>query len=117
MNDLRRYVLDAGTGLVMFFCAAQCAAAGHSTLAMISEVLHMSNGVVLFSHNGQRSGAPACATLTGRFAIDGSTVGGRVQVAGLLSAVARSKAITVFGTGTCSAWGDTETVNFFQVAD
>ena len=106
-------VLGAGIGALL----AGLAHAGESTMGQISGVHFMGNGAVIFYHSGQRSGAPACATIPNRFAIEGSTSTGKVQVAGLLSAVARGKNIYVLGLGVCNAWSDTETVNYFSVAD
>jgi hypothetical protein len=81
----------------------------------ISYVHFMGNGVVLFSLNGFRNDTPACATITTRFAFNATTPVGKVQAAGLLTAYAQGKAITVFGTGACADWGDTESVSFFYV--
>jgi hypothetical protein len=78
-------------------------------------VYFMSNGVALIPMDVGQQNSPSCATQGTRFAIDGSTAPGKVQIAALLTAIAMGKQIVVWGTGTCSVWGDTETVSFFQI--
>jgi len=39
---------------------------------------------------------------------------GQMQIAFLLSLQAQGKQITAIGDGTCSNWGDTETVGYIQ---
>ena len=55
------------------------------------------------------SGAPACAT-TGRWAVDVSTPQGQSLWSGVLLAYSQNKPVTIGGTGTCTVWGDSETV-------
>lgn len=70
-------------------------------------------GKVIFYQGGNRSGVPACASnLNNRWAFDGTTPSGQATLSILLSAYMSGKSIQVVGMGTCSAWGDTETVNY-----
>lgn len=39
------------------------------------------------------------------------------MAAALLTAYMAHKRIMVFGNGVCDVWGDTETVNYFQIED
>ena len=92
------------------------AIASSSGIGNITDVWGTSNGAVLFNMTGTRTAVPTCgANNPQRFAIDASTVAGQAAVAVLLSAQARGKAIEVSGMGTCTIWGDTETVSFFWV--
>ena len=84
------------------------------------------NGAVLFSVqvNGanhqlvSRTGIPACGTNnSNRWAIDASTPAGQAAVQVLLTAYTQHRPIYVTGTGTCTVWGDTETVQFFNLFD
>ena len=89
---------------------------GDATAGTISYLHFMPTGVVLFSTSGIRSNPPSCASITNRFAINGTTPAGKLQVAGLLSAYSQGKQVVVFGTGGCPDWGDTESVNYFYLA-
>ncbi|MBB5986667.1 hypothetical protein [Sphingobium lignivorans] len=74
----------------------------------------MAGGQVIFFSTGTRSAMPACATTgANRWAIDGSTAAGQVRMSILLTAWAQRKRVIIVGTGNCSVWGDTETVDFF----
>jgi len=80
-----------------------------------------SNGAVLFSvklDGSTRSGIPSCGSAnTDRWALDASTVPGQAAVQVLMTAYQQHRPVFVNGTGTCTIWGDTETVNFFNLAD
>ncbi|PNQ76361.1 hypothetical protein BA950_07745 [Erythrobacter sp. SAORIC-644] len=83
----------------------------------VYDVLAMQNGVVMFSlDSGARSGLPACATLTSRWEIYAASPAGQAQLALLLTAFASKTTIFVEGTGACSLWADTESVNYFSTA-
>jgi hypothetical protein len=110
----RRLVLNT---LLPFCCLTGAAHAGNSLAGTAHAVHYMGNGAVLFSHSGTRSGVPACATISTRFAINGATAAGKVQVAGLLSAVARGKTLNIIGNGDCSVWSDSETVHYIVEVD
>lgn len=76
------------------------------------------NGALLFSTNANRTSIPACgAGNAQRWAIDASTTAGQAAVAVLLTAWTQHKRVWVTGTGTCTIWGDTETVEHFLVED
>ncbi len=90
---------------------------GTAALGKISKIHFMGNGVIIFNTSGHRVGAPSCATHVGRFAIDGKTDGGKVQASGILAMYMAGKEIRINGTGSCSAWSDTETVSYFRTDD
>lgn len=100
-------------------CTASPAIAGNAGAGYISGLIIANNGVVLFNTSGVRTDKPACVgpNLDTRWAIDASTPAGQAQLAMLLNAYNLHKRITVGGTHTCSAWGDTETVSIFWVLD
>lgn len=95
--------------------AAGSAQAGNAAAGNLNNPLFMNNGVLLLPTDGARSSVPACATESARFAIDASTAAGKTQAAGILTAFAMGKRVSIIGTGVCSVWSDTETVNYFQI--
>ena len=106
--------------IATLFCVASFmagnAGAGSSDWSLITGVLPHTGGF-FFNSSGTRSSAPSCATVTNRWVINTTTSQGQAMVAALLSAYMAHKRITVVGTGTCDVWGDTETVNYFQIED
>jgi hypothetical protein len=94
-------------GLVVL--AVSPAWADGSATGQLTNVTVQSTGVVLFSTTGAHTGAPACAT-TGRFAFNAATAAGQATLAVLLTAYGLGKQVTVFGTGACDVWSDSETV-------
>ena len=100
--------------LLSLFISGQ-AEAGTSGPGYPANVYFMINGIALIPVDSAQIDPPACATVKSRFAIDGTTSAGKVQIAALLTAIAMGKQINIWGTGTCSIWGDTETISFFQI--
>lgn len=72
------------------------------------------NGIVVFTISAGHGGYPACAT-TQRWAFDANVASGQATLAALLNAYDLQKLINVLGTGTCSAWADSETVYFLAL--
>lgn len=82
----------------------------------VSNLHFMPTGAVLFHTSTARVDVPTCAAgQTTRWAIDTNTAAGKAQLAGLLSAHATGKKVQVFGTNTCTIWGDTESVSYLRV--
>ena len=91
--------------------------AGSASQGTLNTVHFMGNGVVLALTTGTRTGVPACAnTQPTRFALDASTPAGKAQLAGLLTAYSSGKQVVIIGTGTCSSWGDTESIDYFYTS-
>jgi hypothetical protein len=90
--------------------------AGSSPLSEITGVLPHSGGF-FFNVVGQRASVPSCATVINRWVIDASTPQGQAMIAGLLTAYAAHKRVTVVGKNNCAVWPDTETVEHFQIED
>lgn len=115
--------LSKASLLLANLCAALCAVPANASntggYGQISGVFGTSSGAVLFSVSGPgRSGIPSCGTSNPtRWALDASTVAGQAQVAVFLSAWAAHKQVAVVGTGSCSIWGDTETVLYVNIQD
>jgi len=110
--------------LAVLFCGiaapmalALPAHASDAAFGYISYPYGTSNGAVMFNTDGVRGTPPACSGpgLGQRFAINASTLVGQAQLSVLMTAYALKKRISIHGTGTCSIWGDTETVDFFMV--
>ncbi len=99
--------------------AAVPAHASDAQLGRIVHVLGMSNGAVLFSTDGSRSARPSCSGpgLDARWAINASTLVGQSQLSAFMTAYTLKKRIFIHGAGTCSIWGDTETVDYFEIED
>jgi len=95
---------------------ALAGSAGPGVVTRITGVPASTPPTILFYTNGPRTSAPACATMTDRWVIDVSTPSGQAAAAIVISAQAQGKTIYVTGTGTCSIWTDTETVNFLDVS-
>ena len=92
--------------------------AGSASSGILSTVHFMSNGVVIAYTSGARTDVPSCASnQPSRFTINGTSVGGKVQLSGLLSAYVAGKQVVIIGTGDCSVYGDTETISYFYIAN
>lgn len=113
-----RSVALAGA-IVAMTAAAVPAHASDAQMGRIIHVLGMSNGAVLFSTDGSRGARPSCSGLgnDARWAINASTLVGQSQLSAFMAAYALKKRIFIHGTGTCSIWGDTETVDYFEIED
>lgn len=99
----------AAAGLVSFAATAHAAGSGSGNVAGVN-VESASGKFTTATH----SGAPSCAT-TGRWAVDVSTPQGQSLWSAVLLAYSQNKSVTVGGTGTCSVWGDSETVAWIQL--
>jgi len=105
--------------LILFaFCGVSYA--GSAGSGNLHTIHYMGNGAVIVYTTGVRSAdIPPCAT-TGnlnRFAIDGTSNVGKVQLSGLLSAYATGKKVIIYGAGNCGPWGDAETISYFYMDD
>ena len=112
-STARRLIL--ATGLMMSLTVSVEASASSAELGLVSGIYGINNGVIMFMFDGARSATPACHTQGTRWAINAATPAGQAQLSLLLSAWAQRKRIYIRGTGNCSVWGDTETVDWFQV--
>ncbi|MDH0863146.1 hypothetical protein [Mitsuaria sp. GD03876] len=90
---------------------------GGTASGRVSAPNFMPNGAVIFYVEGSRNSPPACATESRRFALNGATPQGKTQLSGLLLAYSQGKTVNVYGTNSCSVWGDTETLDFFAIVD
>jgi hypothetical protein len=89
-------------------CTSVAATAGDGS-GMVTRLTTYGNAVI-FSVQSHPSPAP-CAP-GGAFVVDGSTSQGKLMYAAILTAVASSKPISVYGSNVCpSWWGDSETPN------
>ncbi|KRA66226.1 hypothetical protein ASD79_02795 [Caulobacter sp. Root655] len=77
----------------------------------------LSNGVVLFNHDGDRTTLPGCATNLGRWTFDGATPAGQAKLAVLMSAYGLNKRIVVAGLGACNETSGIESMNNFYLTD
>lgn len=86
--------------------------AGYTDSGRVTTIFYMPNGAVLFLLSVPNISPPACNTSRNRFAINGTTTAGKLQVAGLVTAYASGKSVTVHGTHGCTVWPDSETVHY-----
>jgi len=110
--------LAAGFTAAMLFSATTSAHAGTAGPVKLKNLYFMSNGVVIAYVEGPRSNAPSCAAVESmRFAVNATTPAGKAQLSGLLTAYSTGKAVSIWGTGACTAWNDTESIDFFATID
>ena len=103
---------------MFIFLTFSNAFAGSATFGTLSTVHTFANGVVLVYTNGSRSEVPACATnQPARFAINGSTAGGKVLAAAIFANYSLGKQVTIIGSGTCDVYGDTESISYIYTND
>jgi len=91
--------------------------ASDASVGYISEISIMNSGIIMFNSSGTRTATPSCHTGGHplRWAFNGTTAAGQAKLAALLSAKGMGKPIKIYGTGACSDWSDTETVNYFII--
>lgn len=89
------------------------AIAGSSNGA-VSRLLVNSSNTVMFTA-GSVANKPACSTVPNSWAFSLTTPSGKAMYALLLTAYAQGKQVVVEGTGTCSAWGDSETPLYIYI--
>lgn len=101
----------SAVGLFVSLVVTPCQAS-ESTAGYISKIIVTPDGIVVFNHSGTRSTVPACqgATVPARWAFNGATAAGQAKLAVLMSAYGLNKQISLSGTGACSEWFDTESV-------
>ncbi|MEA1677353.1 hypothetical protein [Nitrospirillum sp. BR 11163] len=104
---------------VAFAAAAWCPlamAAGFASAGSISNILPTRGGTFFFLQHGTRTNRPACSTLD-RWVINVTTPSGQAMASAVMLAYSLGKNIEIYGTGDCRDWPDTETVDYFQIAD
>ena len=100
--------------LLSLLSLAGAASASQNQTGNPTYVYGMGTGAVLFIQTGgSRDSVPSCATSNpDRWAFDTTNVAGQTKLSILLTAKGLNKTVQVYGTGTCSVWGDTETVDY-----
>lgn len=73
-------------------------------------------GRFFFNQDGARDAPPACSQFQ-RWVIDVTTPAGQAMMALVLTTQAQGKKMVIHGAGDCRDWGDTEAVDYVQVAD
>lgn len=67
---------------------------------------------------GQKMNNPACSTVPGtRWVIDNSWPAAKIQISTLLTAAVSGKRVTIYGSGNCEVWGDSETATNIFLAN
>ena len=104
------------TMLAMSLLMSISAQASEASLGKPYALLVHEQGAAFFHHDGSRTARPTCATQD-RWVINLSTQTGQAMYAAVLTAIASGRKIMVHGAGTCSVWGDTESITYVQVFD
>jgi len=101
---------------IIIFCAlfSSTVYSGSADYAVINKVDFMEPGIIVVYTDGLRTGAPACATQPNRFVVDGTTPSGKVLLNGLVLTYSLKKSVRFVGNNTCSVYGNTETITYFQ---
>jgi hypothetical protein len=74
--------------------------------------ISVENGKLFFYTTGTRTTPPACNAVPARWVFDASTANGQAMMSALMTFYALQQPVQVMGTGTCTAWPDTETVQY-----
>jgi hypothetical protein len=81
----------------------------------VDAVISTKSDRTFVSATGAHSSPPACSTLP-RFAVDTSTDEGREMAQTIRLAAALGATVFLFGTGSCSLWPDSETLEYVLVS-
>lgn len=92
-------------GIILSVFCISGMAAGTSSGKVSMLIINSSN--YLFFEVGTKSGSPSCGN-NNQWAVNLNTAIGKSFYAMLLTAQALNKTVYVFGTGTCTNWGDRE---------
>lgn len=98
-------------------CAAMLVSSvGHagSASGAVTQTLLGTAGILIFKVGTGATGQPSCST-GGEWALLLDTAAGKGTYALLLTAVAQGLTVNVVGNGTCSVWGDRETVSYIYL--
>ena len=95
------------------------AAAGQADYGMAVRLIISQANVAFFNSTGTRTNPASCAGpgLQNRWAISLTTDAGKAILAAVMTAQARGKQVWINGTGTCSIWPDTESVDYIIIED
>lgn len=97
------------------FLLASGAQASYKIDTKITSMIPNAYGYIFFKTEGTKSGTPPACDTAQRWSINGTTPSGQIQASALMSAFYAGKIISVYGTGTCTNWSDTENVDYFAV--
>lgn len=106
-----RYRMIVALAAITAFAAP--ALASEASMGTVYGVLAHDTGNAFFYQTGTRTARPACAT-EDRWVFGITTPTGQAMMATLLTAYATGRNVTIQGTGVCSVWSDTETVQSIQ---
>ena len=115
--ELRWTVIRAAAA-VLGIVVSSTAGASVAWQGTLSAPHFMATGIVLINTSGSRANVPSCGGgQPTRFAFDSTTPAGKSQLAGILTAFASGKQVVIVGNDTCSAYPDSETLNYFYIYD
>ncbi|RZK28731.1 MAG: hypothetical protein EOO61_21655 [Hymenobacter sp.] len=89
------------------------ARASTSNSGTLSGVVVVRSGRLFFSQSGARNARPSCSI--DRWVLDVTTSSGQAQAAVILTAFTQNRLVHISGTGTCTDWPDTESVQEFYI--
>jgi hypothetical protein len=91
------------------------AAASTANFGKITALYTVRSGYMFVEMNGTRTTVPTCATLT-RWVINLSSAGGQTIASSILSAQAQGRQISIIGTGDCTDWFDSESIDNLSIS-
>jgi hypothetical protein len=109
MKKIASILLIAGIALSL----STPALAGGVWSGRVTSVVINTPGIMMIQAS-PISGTPSCNTAS-RFTIDATTAAGKARMSAMLSAAMAGKVVTIYGTGACSDWPGTETVDYFYI--
>jgi hypothetical protein len=109
-TSLAKVPLVAG---IIAFAANTGAQASSSGSGYVTTIIYSGSGFAFVYQNGSRTARPACS-VNDRWVIPITTAAGQSMLAGMMTAYATGKVITVNGTGACSEYADTESISYFS---
>lgn len=101
-------------GLASAILISNAAQAGEANGVTVVGLTPVESGAFIAYISATVVGGPSCATQTTRIAADSNTGGGRAVIAALMISYTTGKTFDFTGDGTCSVWGDTETVKWLN---
>jgi hypothetical protein len=101
-------------GLLGGVASASAAGTYVGTIVNVEGYGENTNAVFVIINGTVGGSPPSCGTQNYRFVLNPSNASGQALLAITLSALARNVAVSIIGSGTCSIWGDTESILLLQ---
>jgi len=109
--------IGVGLSILCLGMSASTSFASFSDNGLIDHPLINSAGIAFFYQGGTRTSIANCqgSTVQKRWAFNTNTLKGQAMLSTVLTAYATGKPVVVQGTGSCSDWADSETVEWIMI--